>query len=381
MSFFVHLFCRSHMSTNTFDNVIKFIPGKVIDSYCCMHDVIRKLYIVDSIKIEQIDGNVIEAKSSGFFCFDDTMWYISPEPIISDLELESAFVCISADIPKKFFKDAFPDSTRGVEKGEIANIFSTPSMLTSWKYTDTVPLKNDVGLPDEADYHVDVKAAAKSISKYMRRNIASEWGDHKIEAIETKNEESRTTGLSGISPAYPRSKRSRDARDFREKILSTGAQAEFFVWNHIKAVCGDSASLDWWVSSTKRQFFPQDVSVIDDGLGCDFVVPVNPMGLFGSTKGSTVYVEVKGTGGRMETDKVTFEITRNELQKASEMSPGNEFIVVVISCINERPKIEAIVRNFNNLDLTPTRFLATIPRKVKEGIDDNTPLHTKSSWF
>ena len=372
------------MSSDTFTHVLKFIPGKITDSYCCMHDVIRKIFIVNSITVEKEDGDIVLATDSGFLCFDETMWFIvasNNQKEIDKVEFESAFVCISADIPKKFFKDAFPDTTGQISRNEMTNIYSSPSMLFSWTFTDTVPLSHDTGIPEEADYHVDVKAVAKSISKYMRRNIASEWGDHKpIVEVNADVAQSVSVPNALAGPVFPRQKRSRDAREFREKILSTGAQAEFYVWNHIKAVCGDSATLDWWVSSTKRQFFPQDVSEIDDGLGCDFVVPVNPMGLFGSTKGSSVYVEVKGTGGRMESDRVTFEITRNELQKSKEMSPGNEFIVVVISCVNERPKIEAIVRDFDNLDLTPTRFLANIPRKVKEENGD-APLHTKSSWF
>jgi hypothetical protein len=62
------------------------------------------------------------------------------------------------------------------------------------------------------------------------------------------------------------------------------------------------------------------------------------------------------------------------------MTEGNEFIVVVISCINERPKIEAIVREFEGLDLTPTRFLATVPRRMKDDTS-KAPLHTRSSWY
>jgi len=366
-----------------FENVVKFVPGKIVDSYCCMHDAIRKIFIVDSITVETTDGEIMYATGSGFLCFDQQMWFVSSHPIKADVELESAFVCISADLPKKFFKDAFPDSVDEVRVESISNLFSTPSMLFSWKYTDTVPLCHDTNLPDEADYHVDVKSAAKSISKYMRRNIASEWGEYKAPEKVVDDSNGAVPETSAATP-FPvpnyRQKRSRDAREFREKILSTGAQAEFYVWNHIKTVCGESATLDWWVSSTKRQFFPEDFSPIDDGLGCDFVVPCNPMGLFGSTKGSTLYVEVKGTGGRMDGDNVTFEISRNELQKAKEMEANNEFVVVVISCINERPKIEAIVREFEGLEMVPTRFLATVPRKAKEDTS-KAPLHTKSSWY
>ena len=371
-----------------FLGVQKFIPGRVVDTYSCMHNVIRKLIVLDSITVEYEDGEIVPATSSGFLCFDDTIWFITEEKSIdSDLPFESAYVCVSADAPKKIFKDAFPDTSIGDLKFEsLTNVFSTPSMLFSWKFTDTVPVSHDAEIPEEADYHVDVKAAAKSISKYMRRHIASDWGDYKPVVEKESGEgqvndtQSSVAPISTIGGGRFGQKRTRDAREFREKILSTGAQAEFYVWNHIKAVCGETvASLDWWVSSTKRQFYPQDVSLIDDGLGCDFVVPCNPVGLFGSAKGSTVYVEVKGTGGRMDGDRVSFEITRNELSKAKEMTEGNEFIVVVISCVNERPKIEAIVREFDQLDLTPTRFLATVPRKTNTSSDG--PIHTKSSWY
>jgi len=375
-----HTSSTEEESRDVFSNVRKFVPGKVVDTYCCMHDIVRKIFIVDCITVEYDDGEIMYATGSGFLCFDQQMWFVSSNPITADVELESAFVCIGGDIPKKFFKDAFPDSIDEVEMSEVSNLFSTPSMLYSWKYTDTVPLSYDTGLPDEADYHVDVKAAAKSISKYMRRNISSDWGEYKVHVVEESAPLGAGSSVHVPFPPSHRQKRSRDAREFREKILSTGAQAEFYVWNHIKAVCGESASLDWWVSSTKRQFFPEDVSPIDDGLGCDFVVPCNPMGLFGSTKGSTVYVEVKGTGGRMDGENVNFEISRNELQKAKEMTEGNEFIVVVISCINERPKVEAIVREFEGLDLTPTRFLATVPRRTKDDTS-KAPLHTRSSWY
>jgi hypothetical protein len=188
----------------------------------------------------------------------------------------------------------------------------------------------------------------------------------------------------------PVRKRVRDAREFREKILSTGAQAEFYVWNHIKAVYGDEADLSWWVSSAKRQFFPHDLSPIDDGLGSDFIIPSDTRGLFGSRRGATVHIEVKGSGGRMDDGEINFEVSRNELARAKEMNQlgsENEFIVVVISCLNARPKLEAVIRDLETLVLTPTRFLATIPRRQvvdTTGIEQNdtgVPPLTKSSWF
>jgi hypothetical protein len=345
-----------------------------------MHDDIRKVFLMKSITIEHRNGKRQTATESGFFAFDQQVWFIADTPLLGNsvLPIESAFVCMSMDRPGKLFKDAFPDLITNEWTPNSCTI-STPSMLFSWHFKDTVPLSNDEDLPIEADYHVDVKAAAASINKYMKRPIQQTIDNCKVEPVPPK----AVVSIQHIVTSNGGKKRPRDAREFREKILSTGAQAEFYVWNHIKAVYGDEADLSWWVSSTKRQFFPNDMTHIDDGLGSDFIIPSDTRGLFGSQKGNTIHIEVKGTGGRL--DEVSFEVSRNELARAKEMNKpetGNEFLVVVISCLNARPKLEAVVRDLDSLELIPTRFLATVPRTlVSQNPDTEGPHLTKSSWY
>jgi hypothetical protein len=60
---------------------------------------------------------------------------------------------------------------------------------------------------------------------------------------------------------------------------------------------------------------------------------------------------------------------------------GEEYVVAVVSGLagTNRPKLETVIRDLSQLDLTPTRFIATIPKS-----QPNTPPgppHTKSSWY
>jgi len=380
------------MTIDKFDPelITRIVPGQVIDSYCCMHDDIRKVFLVKSVRIFYKDGKNRLCGRSGFFSFGQSLWFLSDSPLpgTSVLPIESAFVCMSFETPSKLFKDAFPETPEEWMTCTVASsstIHSTPSMLFSWNFKDTVPLIHDEDLPLEADYHVDVKAAAASINKYMRRPLVHEKPREQVELIEPVSPSTEQFVVATPLPVMtgPQRKRTRDAREFREKILSTGAQAEFFVWNHIKAVYGESADLSWWVSSAKRQFFPHDMTPIDDGLGSDFIIPSDSRGLFGSRKGSTVHVEVKGTGGRIENGELSFEVSRNELQRARETNQPDgpdEYVVVVISSLNSRPKLEAVIRDLDSLEMTPTRFLASIPRSAGTG-QYSQPVHTKSSWY
>ena len=181
-------------------------------------------------------------------------------------------------------------------------------------------------------------------------------------------------------------KRPRDAREFREQIIANGAQAEFYIWSLIKAKYGDAADLSWWLTSTKRTFFPSDHSPIDDSIGSDFFIPKDDQCLFASKRGGPVHVEVKGTGRFCGfNEDVSFEISRNELQMAQEaVKRGEEYVVAVVSGLAgiNRPKLESVVRDLTQLELTPTRFIATIPKSVTVPKKDTTaPPHTKSPWY
>lgn len=343
--------------------------GSIIDSYSIMHDEIRKVFVTNEIIIEYKNGVEKISGQNGFLACRDTIFFVSSNSI-SDSSFvsyfESCFVSIGSELPSRIFKDAFPDQCESIS---VDTIVSTPSMLAKWTVQDILTLR-----PQESqvasDYHVDVSNAKTSINKYMRRTLP----------------EGVAFPALATSPAVHTGKRPRDAREFREQILSNGAQAEFFVWSQIKSQYGSLADLSWWLTSAKRQFFPSDLTPIDDALGADFYIPRDFHQLFASKKGAPVYIEVKGTGRTKNVgEEVTFEISRNELKKAQEVieNPNqDEFVVAVVSGLAGmgRPKLECIVRDFTQLNLVPTRFIATVKPNNKTS-DQESPSLTKSTWY
>jgi hypothetical protein len=356
-------------------------PCDVIDTYQCMTDVIRKVIVCKRIRIEYTDGFERTQSNSGFLAYNDTLLFISQESLKSETPIESAFICMSSDLPSRLFMDAFPVHVDPIMTDLLTNpsshIYSTPSMLFQWKWEDNLPLRRE----DEelkADYHADVSQAAKRISKYMRVPEGRQPVAH-VEPMSPTNNVVRPIHVN------LNTKRPRDAREFREQILSNGAQGEFFVWSHIKAKYGDLADLSWWLTSTKRQFFPADYSPIDDSIGSDFFIPRDDNCLFSTKAGGPVHIEVKGTGMVIQPGQpVTFEISRNELKMAQEAKDkGEEYVVAVVSGLAGmgRPKLECIVRDFASLDLVPTRFIATVPQTPPENTKSDNPPLTRSSWY
>ena len=357
-------------------NVISVIPGTVVDSYRCMSDEIRRVYVVSDLTIVFKDGTTRTQANDGFLFLKDLLLFISASAVKSESVIDSAFVCAGLELPGKLFKDAFPEPMDNVNiEGE--NVIKSPlSMLFSWKVGDTLPIRGD-DLRGASDCHVDVSSAASRISKYMKTPARAL----------TVNPPSP---ISDSEPSQPivinmQRKRPKDAREFREQILSNGAQAEFFIWSHIKARYGDKADLSWWLTSTKRQFFPHDYSPVDDSIGSDFYIPKDEHCLFSSKRGSAVHVEVKGTG-RAPTigEDITFEISRNELKMAKEAKEkGEEYVVAVVSGLNglNRPKLEEVVRDFDSLQLVPTRFIASVNRNSDARVGTEQPQLMKSSWY
>ena len=365
------------------DEIAAVVPEDIIETYQCMSEVIRKVVVCKMITVVYTDGIERTQLNSGFFAFNDTLVFISPEPLRNNIPIESAFVCMSSDLPSRLFKDGFPTPIDSISsdllRAPASHIYSTPSMLLSWSYRDTLPLRREDDEMPNSDFHADVTLAAKRISKYMR----VPEGRQAVTAPESP-ELTASQSAKPIIQIDLRTKRPRDAREFREHILSNGAQAEFFVWSHIKARYGDSAGLSWWLTSTKRQFFPNDYSPIDDSIGSDFFIPKDDYCLFSTKRGGPVHVEVKGTGGARRSDqKLTFEISRNELKMAQDSKErGEEYVVAVVSGLAGmgRPKLECIVRDFEALQLVPTRFIATLPDPEPEPKGEIPP-HTKSSWY
>jgi len=364
----------------------EFSPGQVvtvraeniIDTYQCMSDSIRTVIVAKTIVLEDSDGSETRQFESGFFAFDNLLFFLSDRSL-DDSELtiiESTFICMSSPLPSKLFKDSFPQS--GFESTSVpvtAKVWSSPSMLSNWSRGDTLPIRGD---EKPSDCHTDVSQATSRISKYMR--IAKPLSSH-----------SESDPVESSKPVEPirvdlSRKRPRDAREFREQIIANGAQAEFYIWSLIKAKYGDAADLSWWLTSTKRTFFPVDRSPIDDSIGSDFFIPKDDQCLFATKRGGPVHVEVKGTGRFCGFNQdVTFEISRNELQMAQEaIKKGEEYVVAVVSGLAgiNRPKLETVVRDLSQLDLTPTRFIATVPKPPAAAKSELTgPPHTKSSWY
>jgi diacylglycerol kinase family enzyme len=107
-----------------------------------------------------------------------------------------------------------------------------------------------------------------------------------------------------------------------------------------------------------------------------------------------VLLEVKGSGRTLfGRESVSFEITRNELRVAEEAAEkGQEFVVVVVGGVAGmgRPQIDAIIRNVIELELVPTRFIASVPGGTglasgyeTQGSNQHTvrPALTSSSWY
>ena len=348
--------------------------GNVLDSYCVMHEVVRKIFTVGEVTLEDRAGVERSQTKAGFLCFNDTLVFVGTAQ--TDAAFESCFVSLGLELPSQFFKDAFPESLDSISL-ESCVWRSSPSMLFAWEPSDVVPLRAEAVA---ADYHADVAVAKTSINKYMRRPVGLPMQAMAV-VSEIVDPPPPLKQVNDPSAAVS-NKRARDAREFREQILSNGAQAEFFVWSQIKAQYGSAADLSWWLTSTKRQFFPSDNTPIDDALGADFFVPRDYHSLFASRKGAAVFVEVKGTGRSQLSNGVTFEISRNELKKAQETPEGQEYVVAVISGLAGmgRPKLECIVRDFASLELVPTRFLATVPNNPNKPNTDAPPL-TTSQWY
>jgi hypothetical protein len=362
-------------------DLVSIVPDSpLIDSYQCMSDTIRKVYVTRSLVIHYTDGSIRRQTREGFFATIDTLIFLSEKPL-GDNELspvESAFVCMALEMPSKLFRDSFPITPGPIAIAKETLIMSTPSMLFSWFRNDTLSIRGDE-IP--SDCHADVAKAALRINKYMRVT----------KPLESVSAEASESSLPGPAPVQPikvdiSRKRPRDAREFREQILANGAQAEFYVWSLIKARYGDAADLSWWVTSAKRTFFPSDVTPIDDSIGSDFFIPKDDQCLFASKRGGPVHIEVKGTGRFCgANDGISFEISRNELQSAQQAQDrGQEYVVAVISGLAgiNRPKLETVIRDLSQLELVPTRYLATVPRihPVATATSPNPP-HTKSSWY
>jgi len=333
---------------------------------------------VKDVSIAYIDGTKQTQANEGFILVGSTLFFLSGASLRSESAIDSAFVCAGIELPGKLFKDAFPESADEVKiTGDDACIRSTPSMLFKWRPNDTLAIRGD----DEvrpADCHVDVASAAQRISKYMKTPA-------RPLSVEPPSPMSDTAEKEQPIVVNLQRKRPKDAREFREQILSNGAQAEFFVWSHIKARYGDKADLSWWLTSAKRQFFPNDYSPVDDSIGSDFFIPKDEHCLFSSVRGSPVHVEVKGTGRAPGVgEDLTFEISRNELKMAQEArDKGQEYVVAVVSGLNglNRPKLEMVVRDFESLQLVPTRFIASVSRTGETKPSCDKPQLSRSSWY
>jgi hypothetical protein len=353
-------------------------PGRVLDSYRCMSEEIRRVYVVDELTVTYRGGERRSQTDAGFMFAGDSLFFVSSTMVNSETDIDSAFVCAGLDLPGKLFKDAFPDAVDAIILEERkCRIKSSPSMLFAWKLGDTLPIRGD-DARDSSDCHVDVSAAADRISKYMKTPA-------RPLSVSPPSPISDSEEVAQPIVVNIQRKRPKDAREFREQILSNGAQAEFFVWSHIKARYGDKADLSWWLTSTKRQFFPNDYSPVDDSIGSDFFIPKDEHCLFASTRGSPVHVEVKGTGRSPPVgEDITFEISRNELKMAQDaQEKGEEYVVAVVSGLNglNRPKLELVVRDLNGLQLVPTRFLASVKKNAEVRPSSSEPQLIQSSWY
>lgn len=356
--------------------IMTVVARDVLETYQCMSNSIRTVIVSDSVDVVHQDDFKKSHRHAGFIAFDKTLIFLSDRPF-SDSELtiiESAFVCMSLDLPSKLFRDSASPTSFKFDTSSTVKFWSTPSMLFSWRIADTLPIRGD---DKPSDCHANVNQAASRISKYMRISKPIEGRPKEVENTQEPPMEPIRVDLSR--------KRPRDAREFREQIIANGAQAEFYIWSLIKARYGDAADLSWWLTSTKRTFFPHDYTPIDDSIGSDFFIPKDDFCLFATKRGGPVHVEVKGTGRFCGfNDDITFEISRNELQVAKETTDkGEEYVVAVVSGLAgiNRPKLETVIRDLSQLQLTPTRFIATVPRQVVSQANEERPALTRSSWY
>ena len=362
-------------SPESFQKVVRVsFDSPIVDSYQCMSDVIRRVFVTPSVSLEDSDGSIRIQSRSGFIALDDVLVVLSSESL-GEKEtsvIEATFVCMTLDLPSRVFKDAFPGQLEPIEVTQKTIFHSSPCMLFSWSREDTLAIRGD-DVP-EPDCHADVSQAASRITKYMRVARPLETGTVKVP---TGPVEPIRVDLSRKKP--------KDAREFREQIIANGAQAEFYVWSLIKARYGDAADLSWWLTSAKRTYFTTDVTPVDDSIGSDFFIPKDTQCLFASKRGGPVHIEVKGTGRFCgANDHVTFEISRNELQAAEDAKDrGEEYVVAVVSGLAgiNRPKLETVIRDLSQVSMVPTRFLATVPKSSVSTPSGDNPLLTRSSWY
>jgi hypothetical protein len=330
--------------------------GRVIETYIAQCEEVDRVHVAESVKV-----NGESLGPSGFMAWDRTI-VITRGGLLSLEQIESVFILLGFSVPKSLHRSTAPTPSPPTVDPTTSVFHSRPCSLSGWDPDGVVPLRQPPA-SGPADYHVDVSAARASMGKYLRRPLADK----------------PTLPL----PAEPPKKKVKDAREFRETILSNGAQGEFYVWSLIQSKYGESADLSWWLTSTKRQFFPQDATPIDDSLGADFRLPSDSLRLFAHRKGATVLVEVKGAGRASQC--TSFEISRNELRVAEETeAAGDEYVVVVVSGLGGmgRPQIDSVVRDVTKLEMTPSRFICQIP-----GRDSPTqpnvpgPPLTSSNWY
>ena len=158
--------------------------------------------------------------------------------------------------------------------------------------------------------------------------------------------------------------------DWVTRRTDTGALAELFMWHSLQAAYEPTPlPLSCWVSSTKRRFFPEDKTRVNDALGADFEF-VDALGIFSKKKGALLRLEVKGS---VRSEVTQFEISRNEMKGwAASNKGGCEYVVVLVAGVGvegRSPVIYAVIRNLDELQaLEPIQFLASFNLHNRRGL-------------
>jgi hypothetical protein len=121
-----------------------------------------------------------------------------------------------------------------------------------------------------------------------------------------------------------------------EENLEIAIKAEFFFYLYLQSKFNESLNIeDCWISSLRNRVHESNRNC-DDSKGYDFIV-VDKVNLYSQTNEEKVcYIEVKGFSHKWDE---FFILSRNEFNKANNLSSNERYIIVIIENVSSTENI------------------------------------------